>query len=283
MSKTLLYETKSVIAELKNLRKAVSNHSRRLSNYDSYRMVNSPQKGTSSQKYYVIKKGSCKRKYLGVDGSEKVIKMKAARYYKKLLQVIERDIELLESLDKDYVLPDHEVINSLLPKVYRTDMPPVLMPSSGAAAEWKRKKEAEKATYEPYRPEDLKYTAKDGTKMRSLSEVLIANYLLSLGITFVYELPLKDHGDTILPDFTILSPVDNKTEIIIEHQGAMGSETYQWKFIHTVLFFLQTNKVPNKDVFFTFNHLNKDPDLRQIDSILKIAFGFEAPAPAFLN
>ena len=274
MSKTLLFETKSVLAELKNLRKAVDAHSKKLSGYESFLLANSYDKGSSKQKYYLMKKGSTKRKYLGTDRAAGVNKVKAAKYYKKLLQIIDKDIRLLEAVNNDYVLPDHASINSLLPKVYRTDSPPVAMPVSKEAAEWKKKMEERKAKYAPFRPEELKHTALDGTPMRSLSEVNIANYLISLGITYVYELPLTHHGKTILPDFTILSPIDNKTVIIIEHQGAMGNEEYHAKFIRTVLFYLGTKLVPNKDVFFTFNHLNGALDLKQIDCILHIAFGF---------
>ena len=145
--------------------------------------------------------------------------------------IIDHDIELLEKIENEYVIPSHSCINSLLPNVYRSDKPPEVVLASPEAAEWKRRMEAKKEKYPPYRPEELTYSAQDGTKMRSLSEVIIANYLLSLGITFVYELPFTHNGKMTLPDFTILSPVDNKTVIIIEHQGAMGSEDYQRKFI----------------------------------------------------
>ena len=273
MSRNLLYETKSTLAELRSFRRAVDNYSHRLSSYEQYTLINSFHKGSSKQQYYIRQKGLPNRKYLGTDKNDIVRKIKASRYLKKLLQVIDRDIELLESVSRDYVLLDHSNINDLLPNVYRSDTPPEVMPASETAAEWKRKMEAEKAKYEPYRPEDLVHMAQDGTMMRSLSEVIIANYLLSLGITFVYELPLIHHGKRIWPDFTILSPVDNKTVIIIEHQGAMNSADYQGKFIRTLLFYLGTKMVPNKDVFFTFNHLNGNLDLRQIDSILRIAFG----------
>ena len=287
MSKSLLYETKSVLAELKRLRKNTEEHSRKLLRYETLVMDSSRSKCCSKRKYYIVSKdlsnGSRSRKYLGTDRCPEVKAIKAARYYKKLLQVLDRDIQLLETIDKDFIIPDHEGINGLLPKVYRSEMPPFVIHASKEAAEWKKQKEAEKAQYEPYRPEDLKYTALDGTKMRSLSETLIANYLLSLGITFVYELPLEHHGKRIRPDFTILSPVDNKTVIIIEHQGAMGNEDYHGKYIRTLLFYLNTEFVPNKDVFFTFNHLNGSLDLRQIDCILHIAFGYKGSTPASLN
>lgn len=280
MSKTLLFETKSVLSELRDLKRNAAKQSQALSDFDAVTMTYSCRKGSSKKQYYVkAKRAPGKRNYLGTEKSATVKNIQAARYYKELLQVVERDIKLLESIEQNYIIPDHNTINNLLPKVYRNEVLPAILHTTPAATEWKRQKEAEKAMYEPYRPEDLIHTAKDGTKMRSLSETLIANYLLSLGITFVYELPLTSNGRRIWPDFTILSPVDNKTVIIIEHQGAMDSEKYQAKFIRTILFYLSTELVPNKDVFFTFNHLDRHLDLRQLDYILHEAFGYTAPQP----
>lgn len=274
MSKNLLYETKTVLKELENLRKAVCESKRKFSRYEKITLVDSHHKGALKRQYYIKEKGSPKKKYLGTDGSVEVKNIKAARYYKKMMQVIDNDIRLLESIEQGYIIPNYSSINELLPKVYRTEALPSTLHASQAAARWKERMEAEKAKYEPFRPEDLTYKAEDGTMMRSLSEVIIANYLLSLGITFVYEMPLIFNGKRIWPDFTILSPIDNKTVIVIEHQGAMESESYQAKFIRTILFYLGTKLVPNKDVFFTFNHLDGNVDLKQVDYILRSAFGF---------
>ncbi len=275
MSKTLLIETKSVLRELRSLSAAIDVQLKDLAAYSDCVLIESRRKNSSTKYYYMKKKGSSPKRYIGKKSHKMIEDVRSARYFEQLRKVIDHDIALLERVDEEYVLPDHSRINSLLPNVYRTDNPTKAVLSSPAAAEWKRRKEAEKAKYRPFRPEDLKYRAQDGTMMRSLSEVIIANYLLSLGITYVYELPFTHHGKTILPDFTILSPVDNRTVIIIEHQGAMNSADYQGKFIRTVLFYLETKLVPNKDVFFTFNHLDKSLDTRQIDSILRVAFGFE--------
>lgn len=279
MSKTLLFETKSVLSELKQLRKAIVKHSHSLRDYNSLSLVNSFHKGTSNQQYYLRQKGVPGKVYIKRTDAALVEKIKAAHYYKKLLQVIDTDIKLLEAVNKEYIIPEHDSINKLLPKVYRNESPPAAMHVSPNAKEWKERMEAEKAKRPLYRPEELTYRAQDGTMMRSLSEVIIANYLLSLGITFVYELPFTHRGKMVLPDFAILSPVDNRTVIIIEHQGAMGSEEYQSKFIKTLLFYLGTKMVPNKDVFFTFSHLDRNLDLRQVDYILHAAFGCNLPKP----
>ena len=277
MSKALLFETELVLRNLKSIRKSVDEACRSLTRFDSCSLVNSYSKGAANQHYYLKKRGVPGKHYLGKNNAEIIKNIKAARYYKKLKQVIDKDISILESVSQNYIVPDPAAINDLLPKVYQSEAPPLMGADNETAAEWKKRMEAEKAKYEPYMPENLVHMAQDGTMMRSHSEVLIANYLLSLGITFVYELPLIHHGKMIWPDFTILSPIDNKTVIIIEHQGAMESEEYQSKFIKSLLFYLATKLVPNKDVFFTFNHLNRNLDLRQIDYILHIAFGYNSP------
>ncbi len=274
MSKQLLFEAGTALRELKELKNLAGIHRKRLQDFEPFRLKKSHAKDSSTVYYYLKKKGVRKVKYLGPETNKTVNTIKEAKYTAELLRIIDNDIALLEKLTDEYVIPDHVSVNSRLPGIYRDPVLSFANSFSPEAARWKRIKEAEKARHPVFRPEDLKHTANDGTRMRSLSEMTIANYLISLGITFVYELPLIHHGKRIYPDFTILSPIDNKTEIIIEHQGAMDSESYQAKYIRTMLFYLETKLVPNKDVFFTFNHLDGHLDLRQIDSILHTAFGF---------
>lgn len=278
MSKQLLYETKSVLRELRALRADLGRYYDGIREYTNYYLKKSHSKGSSKNYFYVKKKGACKAKYLGIDTHSTVKRIKEAKYTAELLTVIDNDISLLEMLQENFVIPDHDSINKRLAAIYRGSDVPYSASRSPEAAEWKKRKESEKAKYPVFMPEKLIHEALDGTMMRSLSEKIIANYLISLGITYVYELPLIHHGKRINPDFTILSPIDNKTEIIIEHQGAMDNEQYQSKFIRTILFYLSTNLIPNKDVFFTFNHLDSKLDLRQIDCILHTAFGYESSA-----
>lgn len=274
MSRILLSETKTVLSELRRRHAQVSKQYKTLEKYTNSTLTTSTPRKKAKAYFYLSKKGKKDRQYLGDEMNPTVRHIQEARYYKEYLQLLERDIELLEALDTGFVIPDCSAIFSRIPKTYKNPDLNLFLPVSNEASEWKTRMEEEKKRYDSYRPQDLIHMAADGTMMRSKSEVIIANYLLSLGITFVYEMPLVHHGKRINPDFTILSPIDNRTVIIIEHQGAMDSDQYQTKFIRTILFYLQTKLVPNKDVFFTFNQLDGNLDLRQIDSILHIAFSF---------
>ena len=277
MSKTLLFEAHEVHAELIALRDSLINARKSTGRYEAFVLERTFRSSSRKPYYYVRKKGKTKRKYLGGDSSEEVNRIKEARYIKELLGIVEQDLRLLEEIESNYIIPDGITVNSRLPKTYRnSQLQASSQASDSAAARWKKMKEAEKAKYKPFKPERLIHPAIDGTMMRSKSEVMIANYLTAHGITFVYELPYWDGDKMALPDFTILSPVDHTTEIIIEHQGMLDLPEYQQKFIRSVRFYLHTDLIPNRDLFFTLDHEDGHIDLRQIDSILHTAFSYGA-------
>ena len=109
----------------------------------------------------------------------------------------------------------------------------------------------------------------DGNKVRSKSEGMIYNYLLSRGVAFVYELPMRLRGRTIVPDFTILSEIDCKTEIIIEHQGMMDVDTYRGRFADKVHRYIREGFTPGVDLFFTFDNADGGLDMRPIEDIVR--------------
>jgi len=82
----------------------------------------------------------------------------------------------------------------------------------------------------PYIPKGIKdgqpvYITMRGEKVRSKSEMIIANALFSKGIPYKYECPLVINGVTIHPDFTILR-LSDRQEVYLEHLGMMGDEDY---------------------------------------------------------
>jgi len=272
MKNILLHEANETLCELHRKRIRLSQQFDSLRPYEDWLLRKEGKKRSALAYYDVIRKDSGKKTYLGGEKHEQVLAIKRYRYAGKALEVLDRDIELLDSLVRNYIQPDYDTINSLLPATYRTDLrSPGLSTASmpPEAVEWKKRLEAEKAKYPPYKPEQLKHPAMDGTMMRSKSEVIIANMLIQAGIPFVYEAPLFINGKNVLPDFTILSLIDLKTEIIIEHQGMIFVDEYANKFIRSLRLFLQTDWIPNKNIFFTFDNAQETIDPRQVLSILR--------------
>lgn len=75
------------------------------------------------------------------------------------------------------------------------------------------------------------YATTKGDKVRSKSEVIIANLLFQHDIKYEYELPLEYEIDKqIKPDFTIFLSENRK--IFWEHLGLLGSETYDEDWLY---------------------------------------------------
>ncbi len=75
------------------------------------------------------------------------------------------------------------------------------------------------------------YCTVKGERVRSKSEVIIANLLYANQIPYEYEKPLKLTGypHPILPDFTIYIPKEDKT-VYWEHGGLMNDPEYRSKW-----------------------------------------------------
>ena len=70
------------------------------------------------------------------------------------------------------------------------------------------------------------YDTKRKERVRSKSELNIANMLDSYGVPYKYECPLKlKDGKVIYPDFTVIN-VKSRKVIYWEHRGMMDDKNY---------------------------------------------------------
>lgn len=74
------------------------------------------------------------------------------------------------------------------------------------------------------------YSTVKGDRVRSKSEVIIANLLAQNGISYEYEKKLEyEKGKWIEPDFTITLP--DGRELYWEHLGMLGVESYDKRWL----------------------------------------------------
>lgn len=275
MNNSLIHEAKIILGDLRNTKQRMDRQLASLDSYGAWKLKKNGPKRSKHSYYDVLLPGTQKYKYLGNDANEKVLNVKRYRYAKKAVEIIDTDIEVLERLINSYISPDYSNINNRLPATYRTRLTADYSDEAYGASlppeafEWVQGLKKEKEKYAPYKPEQLKYEALDGTRMRSLGEVIIANFLLMAGIPFVYEVPMEINGELVLPDFKILSLIDLKTVIIIEHQGMIFTEDYPHKYIRSLRLYLQSDLVLNQDLFFTFTDDKGKFDIRQLTVIIR--------------
>ena len=267
MEDQLIKDLNIHLIDLKKMQAANTNSLATLQEYTDYHLKQSSE--YDGVIYYSIKYPDEEDYgYIGNDTNETVKNVQAAHFLSKQLDYINKDVKLLESFLNKYRPVDSRYIYRKLRKSYRNSKLLGKMSNEQLAKEWKDQAEAYKATFEPYRPEELIHTTNDGTMGRSKSEALIYNYLLEHGYTFVYELPFKKDGKIFYPDFTILSEVDYKTIILIEHQGALKIETYKEHAFEQEFKYWKRGLLPNRDVYFTYDDNRGGFDIRPIKAIL---------------
>lgn len=100
-------------------------------------------------------------------------------------------------------------------------------------------------------PEHLIVTTLKGDLVRSKSEALIANELLSYGIPYRYENGIDFEGTTFYPDFTVKSQ-KNQRIIIWEHFGKIDDPDYVAKTARKLQTYFNTGYVPGVNFLMTF-------------------------------
>ena len=113
---------------------------------------------------------------------------------------------------------------------------------------------------------------------RQEAEVVLYEMFKSAGLVQIYELPFPpmDYGPTIYPDFTILSPVDMKTNIIVEYVGRMDLTDYGEKFAKRVKRYMDSGYQPGVNLFFIFGDKKGNIDSTQVAKVIADIFGLRS-------
>ena len=267
MTEQYIEAAKTYIEDMKISRDAQAERLRKLEEYRGLFLRG--KKRSSGKWYYCVHKSlSGIHKYLGDDDNDEVQKIKELRYLDIYIDRVDNNINLLQNTLKRMQCTDYDSINDLLPNTYKN---PRLgsVSSENRAAIWKERAESIKQRHGIYRPQDLKVRVDDGNMVRSKSEGMIYNYLLSVGASFVYELPMVISGKTVVPDFTVLSEKANGTEIIIEHQGMMLDDSYRKRFSDKLYLYLSSGFVPGINIFLTFDDAEGEFDITPIKDAVR--------------
>ena len=155
-------------------------------------------------------------------------KFATKKYLEKLLKNIQSEIVKLEKLQSlnisDSIIDTYLKLNPGVKKLIE----PINIDDRLFCDIWKEK------SYQglPFDEKDnTSFYSEKGERMRSKSEVLIANALMRAGIEYKYECPVsRKNGEKLYPDFTILD-INRRRTVYWEHLGRMGDASYVMKNI----------------------------------------------------
>ena len=172
------------------------------------------------QYYRVLGEDNHAGSYIRQRDKKLIIALVQKDYDQRVLKQAKKELEELDRMEKIYSGKSVQDVYFSLPDFRRELITPVIQTDEQFAKQWQE---------EPYRGKMIGndvpvYLTEKGERVRSKSEVILANKFYTMGIPYKYEHPLLlQSGEVIYPDFTGLNVRERKV-IYTEHLGMMSDD-----------------------------------------------------------
>ena len=111
-----------------------------------------------------------------------------------------------------------------------------------------------------------------GERVRSKSELIIANILYKKGVPYRYECPVQLKGfGTVYPDFTVLN-VEKRKEYFLEHLGMMDDEKYVKDALARIEAYEKNDIFPGQELILTGETRTRALNIRVLEKIVQRYF-----------
>ena len=189
-------------------------------------------------------------------------------YNQKVLRAAEKELNAINKYLLNYPTANIEQIYENLHKERQKLIVPLRVSDEQYIKEWEQV-EYQGKKFREDTPE--LFTAK-GERVRSKSEVIIADLLNREGIPYRYEFPIYfSEIGKIYPDFTVLN-VRLRKEILWEHFGRMDDEEYVEKTVQKIASYERHGIFPGDNLILTYETgrtpLNQKTIARMIEHYL---------------
>ena len=223
------------------------------------------QKGHKPEFYQITEPGDTRGSY--IPRAKLVLARRLAQkdYDNRLIKQLKQEIRALQK----YLAQTKG--GSALTAIYTKLCParqslvtPITLTDAQYAAQW----QAVSWTGLPFTPDSDDYITARGERVRSKSEVIIADTLARHGIPYRYEYPLElKNGHIIHPDFLCLN-VRTRAEFYWEHFGLMDDPDYLERTLGKLKDFAENKILPGKNLLFTMESTACKLSTRQIENLI---------------
>lgn len=186
--------------------------------------------------------------YIKESDKELANKLAQKDYDKKVLKEIEKELVATERYLHTTKLLNTNRIYENLHKERQRLVTPIWVPNQKFVEQW----EAVEYTGKEFAEQMPEIYTSKGERVRSKSEVMIADLLREEEIPYRYEYPIYLKGvGMIYPDFTILNKTSRK-EIYWEHLGMMDDSSYAENAIRKIISYEQNGIFPGQELILTY-------------------------------
>ena len=205
-------------------------------------------KSNGCDQYCWIDKGSKKRCYARASEMTLIKKVAQRDYEQKVNVKLKRIKANLENFLMKDDISEIEMIFERMSVARQKLIIPIIEPDEQFVKRWKE------VTYEPmgFEKGEAVFCSDNGLRVRSKSELMIANALEKVGIPFRYEYPvkLKSMGN-VRPDFMCLN-IRTRKEYIWEHFGRMDDMGYVNRNVPKINDYAKSGYYSGENMIMTF-------------------------------
>ena len=220
------------------------------------------QKGKYTEFYHIKNDINTNGTYIPKKQRTTAIQLAQKDYDSKITPLLEEEIETLKTYLNSAL--NIQAFYSQMCPARQSLITPLTLTDEQYATQWKN------VTWQglPFAPDASVYTTNQGERVRSKSEVHIANALVQHKIPYRYEYPLTLHRNhshdtsqnattTLHPDFLCLN-LRTRQEIIWEHFGLMDSPDYTHNAVSKLNLYAKNKILPGKKLIITME-TNTEP------------------------
>ena len=186
--------------------------------------------------------------YIGNDNLNLVRDLAQKDYNQKVLNAVEKELNAIQKFEKNCPeVKAEEIYKSLHPE--RQKLIFTSMENDEKYAKWW---ESVRYQGKPIFDDVPAYITARGERVRSKSEVIIADLLFREGVPYRYEYPLYIEGiGLVFPDFLTLNKRTRK-EYFLEHFGMMDDPNYLEKALQKIQLLADNNIYPGENLILSF-------------------------------
>ena len=222
-------------------------------------------KSHNNFQYYRSDEGASNTRYY-LDKSKRNIAVAIAQrdYHKKLLKELKTGLNALNNFISAYKPQNFLDCFEKLPRARKILIKPVFISNSEYARLWQKKEYPHK----PQEPDGTFLTLKN-EKVRSKSEIIIANLLKEYRIPYHYEVPVAmKNGQNLYPDFLCLN-VRTRKEFYWEHCGKMSDSEYTSNMTRRLRQFAASGIIIGKNLILTMETDSTPLSIKEVEQIIK--------------
>ncbi|MCQ2123701.1 MAG: hypothetical protein MJZ25_05890 [Fibrobacter sp.] len=219
--------------------------------------------------YHVSPSSDSNGVYIPKDKIRFIKRLAQKDYDGALLKELERQLSLIEKFMQEYAKCDALKVFERLHKNRRQFVLPVQFSDEQYAVRWLALPYKGKS----FREGEPEFLTSRGERVRSKSEMIIADILAKNNIPYKYELPqqMKAAGGKLIPvypDFTCVN-LRTRQEFLWEHLGRMDDSDYSMKTVMKLRTYSKNGFIPGKNLILTMECDGIPLDRKEVEILVK--------------